>query len=280
MRTFIRLSIILGCMNAAAWTAAFALLGHHPLQLSAALLAYMLGLRHAVDADHIAAIDTATRKLIQQRRPSESTGLFFALGHSTIVILFLVTIALTGKLLGFFDHALIASMSRLGSLMSILFLLVLSSTNLALFASALKRHRRARGGELLGTADADDPLQGNGLLTRLTRALFKLVSRPSQMYWVGLLFGLGFDTASEIALLGLSASGAAGAAASWTILVYPALFASAMSLVDTADSVLMARAFRWAETNPARRASYNLILTGASAMFALTIATVEVVDLF
>ena len=193
------------------------------------------------------------------------------------IILFLVTIALTGRLLGIFDHALIASLSQVGNVASILFLLILSSTNLFLFVSALNRHRRARRGELPRAVDGADVLRGKGLLMRLTRLLFNLVSRPSQMYWVGLLFGLGFDTASEIALLGLSVSGAAGAAA-WTILIYPALFASAMSLVDTADSMLMARAFRWAEANPIRRSSYNLVLTGASAMFALTIAAVEVVD--
>jgi high-affinity nickel-transport protein len=250
--------------NAAAWAWAFAAFHDRPALLGTALLAWSLGLRHAVDADHIAAIDNATRKLMQEGRRPLTVGLFFALGHSTVVVLASVGVAAAVPLFGE-QLARIGSIGgTIGALVSVFFLLAIAAYNIIVLRSL----RPAQGQESKG-----------GLLTRLGRPLFRLISRPWHMYLLGALFGLGFDTATEVALLGLSASQAARGMSPWTILVFPVLFTAAMALVDTADGVLMTRAYRWALAKPERRLTYNRVVTLVSVLVAVGVAVVVLLGL-
>ncbi|HSI00801.1 MAG TPA: HoxN/HupN/NixA family nickel/cobalt transporter [Reyranella sp.] len=243
--------------NAAAGAWALAAFHDRPALLGTSLLAWSLGLRHAVDADHIAAIDNVTRKLMQEGRQPLTVGLFFALGHSTVVALASAGLAAAVPLLG--DRLDVVSRigGTVGALVSVFFLLVIAAYNFVVVRSLW-----------LGQAPEVD----GGPLTRLGRPLFGLIARPWHMYLLGALFGLGFDTATEVALLGLSASQAAQGMSPWTILVFPALFAAAMALVDTADGVLMNRAYGWALARPERRSTYNLAVTLVSVVVAVGVA--------
>jgi high-affinity nickel-transport protein len=241
--------------------------------LGMAFLAWSLGLRHAVDADHIAAIDNVTRKLMQAGRRPLSVGSFFALGHSTVVVLAVAVLALAApplqdRLDGWREVG-----GLIGTLVSAFFLFAIAAVNLAIFRSTWLAFRRARAGERV----ADVPL--GGALARVCRPLFALITRPWHMLLLGFLFGLGFDTATEIALLGLSASQAANGLSFWAVLVFPALFASSMALIDTADGALMLNAYGWAFVNPARRLYYNLTITFISVVVALAVGGIELLGL-
>jgi len=199
------LFILLGVANAAAWIWAAIAFRHYPVLLGTAMLAYGLGLRHAIDADHIAAIDNVTRKLVADGERPIGVGLFFSLGHSTIVVAASIAIAatasmLTGPLAEFRQVG-----STIGTIVSASFLIVIAVMNLYILASVYRAFHRARAGELPGDGDLDALLSGGGMLARVFRPLFAMVRRSWHMYPVGLLFGLGFDTATEIALLGISA---------------------------------------------------------------------------
>jgi high-affinity nickel-transport protein len=248
--------------NAGAWAWALAVFGDRPVLLGTALLAWSLGLRHAVDADHIAAIDNATRKLMQAGGQPVSAGMFFALGHSAVVVLVAVASAMAAPLLG----GQLEQWSAIGTLVSVLFLLAIALVNLVI----LRANWRA-----LRTGCFDGPPTDGGLLVRLCRPLFRLIARPWHMLLLGFLFGLGFDTATEIALLGLSATQAAQGLPTSSILVFPALFAAAMALVDTADSALMVRAYGWALASPIRRLTYNLVITSVSVAVAVIVAGIQ-----
>jgi nickel/cobalt transporter (NiCoT) family protein len=256
---FVRLFSLLIAANIAAW--AWALLAFHdrPLLLGTALLAWSFGLRHAVDADHIAAIDNATRKLMQDGQRPATVGLFFALGHSTVVLLAAVAVAMTAALLaGPFNQ-----FKLIGTLVSALFLLAIAAINLV---TLVQLWRRPGEHEL-------------GALARLFRPLFRLVTRPWQMFPLGFLFGLGFDTATEVALLGLSASQASQGLSLLSVMVFPVLFTAGMALVDTADGALMLRAYDWAFTQPARKLFYNFTITLMSVVVAVLIAGIELLGL-
>jgi len=246
--------------NVAAWAWALAAFHDRPELLGTALLAWSLGLRHAVDADHIAAIDNVTRKLMQEGRRPLTVGLFFALGHSTVVALASAGLAAALPLLGGRLDLLSGIGGTVGALVSVFFLLAIAATNFVVLR-ALWRARRA--------GRAADP----------GRPVFRRIGRPWHMYFLGALFGLGFDTATEVALLGLSASQAASATSPWMILVFPALFAAAMALVDTADGVLMTRAYGWALAKPERRLSYNLAVTLVSVVVAAGVAVIVLLGL-
>ena len=246
----------------AAWAWALIAFHAHPALLGTAVLAYVLGLRHAFDADHIAAIDNVVRKLTP--RPAETVGLWFALGHSTVVVLACLAIAATAASVG--DR--LAQIARIGQTIgtatSALFLVGVGVTNVFVLRSIWRNFVHVRnGGPMLAEAPR--------LVGRLTR----IVSRSEHMYPLGFLFGLGFDTASEIGLLAISATGAAGGMSVWNVLVFPALFTAAMTIVDTTDSVLMVRAYAHAFVRPARKLWYNLTMTGASVAVALVIGSVE-----
>lgn len=271
--------IVLIAANIAAWIWAWLAFADRPTLLGTALLAYMFGLRHAFDADHIAAIDNVVRKLMQEGKAPYSAGFFFSLGHSTIVVLASIAIAamataMQDKLGAFHEIG-----SVIGTAVSALFLLIIGAANLFIFSGIWSAFVRARRGERIVDEDLDALLAGRGLLARIFRPIFHVVSRSWHLYPIGFLFGLGFDTATEIGLLGISATQAAQGLSFWTIMVFPALFTAGMSLMDTTDSVLMTGAYGWAFVNPVRKLWYNLTITAASVVVALFIGGVEALGL-
>ncbi|WP_339027226.1 HoxN/HupN/NixA family nickel/cobalt transporter [Bradyrhizobium symbiodeficiens] len=264
--------------NIAAWAWAFASFGDRPTVLATALLAWVFGLRHAVDADHIAAIDNVVRKLMQADGAPHSVGLYFALGHSTVVVV--ATILLALGVVSFGGDSLLKEIGGLiGTSVSALFLLVIAAINLVIFAGLWRTFRAAREQGVHDAEGLERLLAHRGFLARLLGPLFRLVTKPWHMYPLGFLFGLGFDTATEIGLLSISATEAARGASIADVLVFPALFASGMALVDTADSALMVSAYRWAFVDPMRKLWYNLTITGASVAVALFIGGIEALGL-
>lgn len=279
MQPFMGLLGSLILANVAAWSWAFALFHDRPVLLGTALLAWSLGLRHAVDADHIAAIDNVTRKLMQAGRPSATVGLFFALGHSAVVALVVAGLALATPRLGERLEAFREIGGLVGTMASALFLFAIAIVNLAILQSLWRILRRVRAGGRYVEQDLDAVLNGGGFLTRLCRPLFAFITRPWHMLLLGFVFGLGFDTATEVALLGLAASQAANGLPFAAVLVFPALFAAGMALVDTADGALMTGAYGWAFVKPVRRLYYNLTITSVSVVFAVVVGTIEVLGL-
>ncbi|MGY3475072.1 HoxN/HupN/NixA family nickel/cobalt transporter [Bradyrhizobium ottawaense] len=264
--------------NIAAWAWAFALFGDRPTVLATALLAWVFGLRHAVDADHIAAIDNVVRKLMQTGGAPRSVGLYFALGHSTVVVVATILLALGVVSLGG-DSLLKEIGGLIGTSVSALFLLVIAAINLVIFVGLWRTFRAAREQGVHDAEGLERLLANRGFLARLLGPLFRLVTKPWHMYPLGFLFGLGFDTATEIGLLSISATEAARGASVADVLVFPALFASGMALVDTADSALMVSAYRWAFVDPLRKLWYNLTITGTSVAVALFIGGIEALGL-
>ena len=265
--------------NLAAWAWAFLLFQNQPLLLGTALLAYGFGLRHAVDADHIAAIDNVTRKLMQEGKRPVTVGFFFALGHSTVVLLAAAGVAATATLLSQRFDQFKSVGGIIGTGVSALFLFAIATANLLILRAVWRTWRHVRNGGRYVEADFDILLNGRGLLARLFRPLFKLVTKGWHMFPLGFLFGLGFDTATEVALLGISATQAAQGVSVWSILVFPALFAAGMSLVDTTDGVLMLRAYDWAFVKPIRKLYYNLAITGVSVVVAFLVGGIEALGL-
>jgi high-affinity nickel-transport protein len=265
--------------NMLAWGWALAAFAGHPAFFEMAFLAYVLGLRHAVDADHIAAIDNVVRKLMQEGKRPLSVGFFFSLGHSTVVVLAAAAIAGTAAAV----QSRFSSFRELGSLIgtsvSSLFLLVIGAINLAVLCGVWRSFQSVRRGGALASEDLDALLAGSGLLARVFRRLFRLVSRSWQMFPLGFLFGLGFDTASEISLFAVAAAHAARGMPFASTLIFPVLFTVAMALVDTTDSVLMVGAYGWAFVNPLRKLWYNLTITGVSVVVAFVIGGVEALGL-
>ena len=270
---------LLFAANGAAWAAAFLVFHDHPVLLGTAAVAYTFGLRHAVDADHIAAIDNVTRKLMQDDERPIAVGLFFSLGHSTVVVAASVAIALTAATI----QARFPEFRHVGSIVgtsvSALFLFVIAAINVVVLADVHAAFRQVRKGGRLDTISLNELLNRRGLIGRLFRPLFRLISRSWHMYPLGLLFGLGFDTATEIGLLGISATEAAKGLSVWSILVFPALFTAGMSLADTTDGVLMLGAYGWAYVKPIRKLYYNLNITLVSVLIAFGIGGVEVLSI-
>lgn len=264
--------------NVAAWVWAFASFPDRPAVMVTALLAWVFGLRHAIDADHIAAIDNVVRKLMHAGDAPSSVGLYFALGHSTVVVIATVLLALGVVSLGG-DSLLKEVGGVIGTSVSALFLLVIAAINLAIFAGLWRTFRMARAQGLHDAAGLEALLDKRGFLARLLGPTFRLVTKPWHMYPLGFLFGLGFDTATEIGLLSVSATEAARGISIAHVLVFPALFASGMALVDAADSTLMASAYRWAFVDPMRKLWYNLTITGASVAVALLVGGIEALGL-
>lgn len=270
---------LLVAANIGIWLWALIVVREQPTLAGMAMLAYTFGLRHAVDADHIAAIDNATRKLMQTGKRPVAAGLFFSLGHSTIVIALSVAVAFATVALN--DH--FEDMKSVGGIISTSvsagFLLILAIVNVAILISVVKTFRRVQRGERLVEEDLDMLLNRRGLLSRIFRPLFRLVTRSWHLYPIGFLFGVGFDTATEIALFGMSAAQAAHGMSLATILVFPALFTAGMCLVDTADGVLMVGAYGWAFTKPVRKLYYNITITFVSVVVAVLIGGLEALAL-
>jgi len=265
--------------NLIAWVWAFVAFDDRPTLLGTAFLAYTFGLRHAFDADHIAAIDNVVRKLMREGKQPYSVGFFFSLGHSTIVVLASVAIAATAAALKDLLDAFHDVGGVIGTAVSALFLLIIGVANLFILKSVWVIFSRARRGGKIVDEDLDALLAGRGFMARIFRPIFGVVRRSWHMYPIGFLFGLGFDTATEIGLLGISATQAAQGMSVWTILVFPALFTAGMSIMDTTDSVLMTGAYGWAFINPIRKLWYNLTITAASVVVALFIGGVEALGL-
>jgi high-affinity nickel-transport protein len=278
----LRRSVLFGPLigfNLVAWAWAVSAFHDHPALLGAALLAWVFGLRHAVDADHIAAIDNVVRKLIHDGRRAETVGFWFSLGHSTVVVL--ASLAIAASAIGIETWLGVARQigGVAGTLVSALFLLGIAIANLFVLRGAWRSVRLVRQGADLEGGALDEALAGPGLLARLLRPLFRGITHSWQMYPLGFLFGLGFDTATEIGVLGLSATQAARGMSPWQVMVFPALFTAGMALVDTLDSALMTHAYGWAFINPLRKLWYNLTITSASVLVALLIGAVEVLGL-
>lgn len=264
--------------NLLAWCWALAVFHGNAALIAAALLAYGYGLRHAVDADHIAAIDNVTRKLMQQGQRPVSVGAFFSLGHSSIVILACVAIAATSLVFGNKIGWLHEYGSTIGTLVSALFLLVMALLNTLILRDVYRRFQRLKRGENFIDTSGEIAVEG-GIMSRLFRFAFNLVNKSWQMYLVGFLFGLGFDTATEIGLLGISAAGASSGMSVWSILIFPALFASGMALIDSLDNLVMIGAYGWAFDKPVRKLYYNMTITATSVVIALFIGGLEALGL-
>ena len=265
--------------NILAWAWVLWAFRDHPLLLGTALLACSLGLRHAVDADHIAAIDNVTRKLMQEGKRPIGVGFFFSLGHSTVVILASVVIAVTAFAFNREFKAVHDLGGVIGTLVSAFFLLAIAVVNIVILLGVYRSFRRVRAGGPYVEEDLNTLLAGRGFLARIFRPLFGLNRQSWHMYPLGLLFGLGFDTATEIGLLGISAAGASKGLSIWSILVFPALFTAAMSLLDTTDSILMLRAYGWAFVKPIRKLFYNMTITAISVLVAVIVGGLEVLGL-
>jgi len=261
--------------NLAAWAWALVAFAGQPLLIGTALLAYGLGLRHAVDADHIAAIDNVTRKLMGDGRRPVAVGFFFSLGHSSVVVLASLGLAFAASAFAGAFAAFRGIGALAGTLVSAIFLFAIALMNLLILIRVVRAFRRVRAGGTYVEEDLDMLLAGRGLLARLLRPLLRMIRASWQMYPLGLLFGLGFDTASEIALLGLSAAQGSHGLAPWSIMVFPALFTAGMSLVDTTDGVLMLGAYGWALQRPLRKLAYNMAITALSVAVALLVGGVE-----
>ena len=263
--------LVLAVLNIGAWAWAFIGFGSNLSLLGVALVVYGLGMRHAVDADHIAAIDNVTRKLMQEGQRPVTVGFFFALGHSTVVTIASLVIAATA--------ASLSELSGVGGIISTgastFFLLMIALMNIMILSSILKTYRHVRRGGAYVAEDLDILLNNRGFLARIFRPVFKIVTRSWLMYPVGFLFGLGFDTATEVAVFGVSAAQLSKGLSLAEIAVFPVLFAAGMSLIDTTDGILMLRAYDWAFVKPMRKLYYNITITGVSVVVALFIGGVE-----
>ncbi|WP_263378927.1 HoxN/HupN/NixA family nickel/cobalt transporter [Granulicella paludicola] len=265
--------------NIGAWVWAVVAFRHFPVLLGTAFLAYSFGLRHAVDADHIAAIDNVTRKLMQEGKRPVSVGLMFSLGHSTIVVIGSIAIAATALSLQHRIDSVRHIGGIVGTLVSTLFLFAIAFVNLVVLRSVYNAFKRVRNGERYVEEDFDLLLGSRGFLSRLFRPLFNLIRRSWHMYPLGVLFGLGFDTATEIGLLGISAAEASKGLSLSAVLVFPVLFAAGMSLVDTTDNILMLGAYGWAFVKPIRKLYYNLTITSISVLVAILVGGIEALGL-
>jgi high-affinity nickel-transport protein len=285
-RTLLLMLVVVVGLHVAGFVMLIALVAPHHYRLGTAgaftvgigVTAYTLGLRHAFDADHISAIDNTTRKLMGEGKKPVSVGFWFSLGHSTIVfaLAFLISIgvrALDGPVKN--DNSNLHQVTNsIGTLVSGSFLYVIAAINVGILLGIIRVFREMKSGHY-DEQELEEQLRKRGLMNRLLGRLTRTVTGPGQMYPIGLLFGLGFDTASEVALLVL-AGGAAGAGLPWyAILCLPILFAAGMSLMDSIDGSFMNFAYGWAFSKPVRKVFYNITITGLSVAVAMVIGTIE-----
>ncbi len=279
-RGFILLLCGLGLFNLVAWLC----LARLALTTDASIiglgaLAYFLGLRHGFDADHIAAIDNVTRKLRRDGRRSLTTGLFFALGHSTIVMLLALGLALESSFRQ--GAALIRALHHtlLGTALSAGFLTVIGIVNLVVFVQLCRTFRsRARlaAPDSLGSGQIEALLERRGLIARLFASVYRRIDSGRKMFFVGFLFGLGFDTATEVALLAITAEAAGdGSFPIIGVMVFPLLFAAGMTLVDALDGALMMRIYDWASADWLKKLFFNIVVTGLTVAMALFVGLIE-----
>jgi high-affinity nickel-transport protein len=270
-----------GLLHIAGWGLLLAAAAGQPTILALGGLAYTFGLRHAFDADHISAIDNTTRKLLQDGRKPVGVGFFFSLGHSTVV--FLVAAAL-GLAVKWIVDGVVGGGGQLkvigGEVSTIVsggFLILIGVINLLVLIDIIRVYRRLKAGGYDGSSLELD-LTAGGMMSRIFGRLFRVIRHSWQMYPIGFLFGLGFDTASEVAILAISAGAAAKGVPFVAVIALPLIFAAGMSLMDTADGAFMAKAYSWAFTSPIRKVFYNLTMTSLSVFVALFVGVVELLQ--
>ncbi|MCW2598936.1 MAG: nickel transporter [Frankiales bacterium] len=254
------------------------------LYAGAASLAYVFGLRHAFDADHIAAIDDTTRLLLQKGKKPLAVGFFFSLGHSTVVFALSLGIALAAKATAQFQSSFAGIGGVIGASISGVFLYLVAGFNFVILMGIIRTWKEMKRGDY-APEQLDDLLAQRGMMNRIFKGRYnKFINHSWQMYPIGFLFGLGFDTASEIAFLALSATAATAAVGSGVtlpplaIIALPIIFAAGMSMMDTFDGVFMSKAYSWAFTNPLRKIFYNITTTGLSIFVAFVIGTIELLN--
>lgn len=266
---------VLITFNLIMWGLTFLASFRFPTLLATGLLAYSFGLRHAVDADHISAIDNVTRKLMQENKRPVAVGFFFSLGHSTIVVGLAIGIAIAAA----FIKNTIPSLQNVGGLIgtsiSALFLFVIAIINILVLWEIFQAFQKVKRGEEYNDQTLDDFLNQRGLMGRFFRPLLKVVGNSWNMYPIGILFGLGFDTATEVGLLAIAATAAGSGLPIYYILLFPLLFTAGMSLVDTTDGILMLGAYGWAFIKPVRKLYYNMNITLISVLVALVVGLIE-----
>ena len=265
-------------LNIVAWILAFVAFSRTPYLLGLAVIAYTFGLRHAVDADHISAIDNVTRKLMQEDKKPVAVGFFFSLGHSTIVVGLTIAIAIAATLIKNTIPAFQSVGALVGTSVSALFLLLIAGINLIVLIDIFKAFRAVSQGGEYDNQTIDETLNQRGLMGRFFRPLLKVVGNSWNMYPIGVLFGLGFDTATEVGLLGIVGLQAGKGLPIVSILIFPLLFLAGMCLLDTTDGVLMLGAYGWAFEKPLRKLFYNLNITFISVMVALIVGAIEVLS--
>jgi len=274
-RKIISIYVLLIAFNILAWT--FAFLGfseQYPALLGTALLAYTFGLRHSVDADHISAIDNVTRKLMQENKRPVAVGFFFSLGHSTIVVALSIAIAIAAAFIQSAIPDFKSAGGLIGTSVSALFLYLIAIINILVLWEVFQAFQKVKRGEEYNDQTLNEFLNQRGLLGRFFRPLLKMVDKSWKMYLVGLLFGLGFDTATEVALLGISAVEAGKGLPIPYILIFPMLFTAGMCLLDTTDGILMLGAYGWAFVKPVRKLYYNLNITLVSVVGTIEILSI------
>lgn len=264
-------------LNLGAWAFALWAFWSHPILLGTALLAYTFGLRHAVDADHISAIDNATRKLVQERKAPLGVGLFFSLGHSTVVVALTLAVAVGAVIVKDRLPALQHAGTLIGTSVSAGFLMLIAAINLVALFDIFGAFTRARRGESYEDFNLEAKLNRRGLMGRLFAPLLRIVDKSWKMYPIGVLFGLGFDTATEVALLGIAAVEAGKGLPVVDILLFPLLFTAGMALIDTTDGILMLGAYGWAFVKPFRKLYYNAVITLISVFVAFAVGGIEAI---
>jgi high-affinity nickel-transport protein len=266
---------VLIAINVLAWIWAITAFHDHPVLLGTALLAYSFGLRHAVDADHIAAIDNVTRKLMQEKKRPVTVGFFFSLGHSSVVVFVSIGVAMAAHVMSsrFTQYQAIGGI--VSTSVSALFLFAIALMNSFILKAIIQSWRNVKNGGAYHDDDFDMLLADRGFMARIFRPMFRMITKSWHMYPLGFLFGLGFDTATEVGLLGISATQASHGLSPWAIMVFPILFSAGMSLVDTMDGHMMLGAYGWAYMKPIRKIYYNLSITTVSVLVAVLVGGIE-----
>lgn len=246
----------------------------------AGALAYTLGMRHAFDADHISAIDDTTRYLLQKGKQPLAVGLFFSLGHSTVVFTFIIALTVAAQKATAFQHAFEGTGGIIGTLVSGTFLYLIAALNFVVLRGILQAWRQAKAGTY-SPEELDELLAKRGLMNRVFKGRYnQFINHSWQMYPVGLLFGLGFDTATQVGLIAIAGTTAiAGGLPAMAVIALPILFAAGMSLMDTLDGIFMSKAYGWAFVSPLRKIYYNITTTSLSIFVAFAIGTVEIAAL-
>ncbi|MCJ1383027.1 hypothetical protein MMC17_006140 [Xylographa soralifera] len=270
---------LVALMNIVVWIAVSAVLHNHAALVSTAVLSYTLGLRHALDADHISAIDLMTRRLVASGGRPVTVGTFFSLGHSTIVVITSIVVAATASAISSKFGAFSTIGGIIGSSVSAAFLIILGLMNVYIMYKLIQQMKILIDSSL--EEEQAFKIKGAGCLFWLFKKMFKIIDRPWKMYPLGVMFGLGFDTSSEVALLGIASIQGSKGTSIWLILIFPVLFTAGMCLLDTLDGALMLTLY----TSPSLAKDtiailyYSIVLTGITVVVALVIGTIQLLTL-